>query len=86
MENYRGSQKEKREKALETIFEEIIAKNFPNLGKETNSRVQEAQSLRINSKRNALRHILTKMAKIKYKERILKAVRIKTKLHTRKFP
>ena len=36
---------EEREKGLEKIFEEIIAENFPNLGKETVTQVQEAQSL-----------------------------------------
>ena len=29
----------------EKIFEEIIAENFPNMGKETVTQVQEAQSL-----------------------------------------
>ena len=34
------------EKEPEKIFEEIIAENFPNMGKETVTQVQEAQSLR----------------------------------------
>ena len=37
-----------REKGPEKIFEEIIAENFPNMGKETVSQVQEAQSPRQN--------------------------------------
>ena len=67
-------QKEKREKGAETKFKDIIAENFPNLGQETDIQVQEAQRVlnRINPKRNTLRHIVIKMAKIKYKERILK--------------
>ena len=33
-----------REKASEKIFEEIIAENFPNMGKEIFNQVQEAQT------------------------------------------
>ena len=34
---------EEREKEPEKIFEQIIAENFPNMGKETVTQVQEAQ-------------------------------------------
>ena len=34
---------EEREKELEKIFEEIIAENLPNMGKESFSQIQEAQ-------------------------------------------
>ena len=34
---------EEREKRPEKIFEEIIVKNFPNMGKEIATQVQEAQ-------------------------------------------
>jgi len=34
---------EEREKGPEKIFEEVIAENFSNMGKETVSQVQEAQ-------------------------------------------
>ena len=34
---------EKREKVTEKIFEEIIAKNFPNMGKEPLTQIQEEQ-------------------------------------------
>ena len=34
---------EEREKGPETIFEEIIVENFPNVGKEIATQVQEAQ-------------------------------------------
>ena len=37
---------EERERRLKEIFEEIIAENFPNMGKEIVSRVQEAKSAR----------------------------------------
>ena len=49
---------EEREKGPETIFEEIIVENFPNMGKEIATQVQEAQRVprRINPRRNMLRH------------------------------
>ena len=61
----------------EKIFEEIIVKNFPNMGKEIVSQVQEVQTVpnRLNPRRNTTRHILIKVIKIKFKERILKATR-----------
>ena len=44
--HYRGPRR--REKGPEKIFEEIIAENFPNMGKEVINQVQEAQSPRRN--------------------------------------
>ena len=75
--NYRGLKR--REKETEKIFEEIIAENFPNMGKEIVSQVQEVQRVpyRINPRRNTPRHILIKLSKVKYKEKILKAAREK---------
>ena len=63
----------------EKNFEEIIVENFPNMEKEIVNQVQEAQRIphRINPKRNMPRHILIKLAKIKHKERMLKAAREK---------
>ena len=56
------------------MFEEIIVENFPNMGKEIVNQVQEAQRVpyRINPRRNTPKHILIKLTKIKYKEKILK--------------
>ena len=34
---------EEREKETEKIFQEIIAENFPNMGKESLTQIQEAQ-------------------------------------------
>ena len=64
-----------------SIFEEIIVKNFPNIGKEKVNQVQEVQRVpyRINPRRNKPRHILIKLPKIKYKGKILKAARINNK-------
>ena len=52
----------------------MIVKNFLNMGKETATQVQEAQGVpyRINPKRNTPRHILIKLTKIKFKEKVLK--------------
>ena len=68
-------EKEEKKKGSEKILEEIIVENFPNMGKEIVKQVQEAQRVpyRINPKRNTRRHILIKLSKIKYKEKILKA-------------
>ena len=73
-------EEEEKKKGTEKIFKEIIAENFPNMGKEIVNKVQEAQRVpyRINPRRNMPRHILIKLSKIKYKEKILKAARGKT--------
>ena len=59
--------REEREKGPEKIFEEIITKNFPNMGKEIVNQIQEAQRVlgRINPRRNTPRHIIIKLTKIK---------------------
>ena len=68
-----------REKGPEKIFEEIIVKKFPNMGKEIATQVQEVQRVpgRINTIRNTPRHIVIKLTKIKDKEKLLKATREK---------
>ena len=73
---------EEREKETEKIFQEIIAKNFPNMGKKPLTQIQEAQRVpyKINPKRNTRRHILIKLTKIKDKEKILKAAREKKQI------
>ena len=74
-----GVPEEEKKKGYEKIFEEIIVEKFPNLKKEIVNQVQEAQRVphRINPRRNTPRHMLIKLTKSKYKERILKAVREK---------
>ena len=58
------------------------------MGKEIVNQVQEAQRVpyRINSKRNTPRHILIKLTKIKFKEKILKAEREKQKITYKGIP
>ena len=75
-------EEEEKKKGTDKISEEIIVEHFPNMGKERVNQVQEAQRVpyRINPKRDTLRHILIKLPKIKYKEKILKAAREKQQI------
>ena len=68
---------EDKKKDHEKILEEIIVENFPKVGKEIITQVQETQRVpnKINPRRNTSRHILIKLTKIKHKEQILKASR-----------
>ena len=81
-------EEEDKKKRSEKIFEEIIVENFPNMGKEIVTQVQEAQRVayRINHRKNTLRHILIKLTKIKFKEKILKAAREKQKITYKGIP
>ena len=81
--HYRGARRRReREKVTEKIFQEIIAENFPKMGKEPLTQIQEAQRVpyEINPRRNTPRHILIKLTKIKDKEKILKAAREKKQI------
>ena len=73
------SQKKTKKKDDEKILEEIIVENFPKMGKEIITQVQETQRVpnRIIPRRNTPRHILIKLTKIRHKEQILKAAREK---------
>ena len=77
--NYRSSEEEEKKKGSEKIFEMIIVKNIPNMGKEIVNQVQEVQRVQygINPMRNTPRHILIKLTKIEHKERKLKETREK---------
>ena len=81
-------EEEEKKKGTEKIFEEIILENFPNTGKEIVNKVQEAQRApyRINPRRNMPRHILIKLSKIKYKEKILKEAREKQQITYKGIP
>ena len=81
-------EEEEKKKGTEKIFEEIIVENFPNMGKEIVNQVQEAQRVpyRIHPRRNMPRHILIKLSKIKYKEKILKAAREKQQMTYKGIP
>ena len=71
---------EEREIGPEKIFEEIIAENFPNMGKEIVSQEAHRVPGRINPKRDTPRHIVIKLTKTKDKDKILKAAREKQQI------
>ena len=75
--NYIGlPEGEEEEQEIENLFEQIMKENFPNLVEEIDFlEVQEAQRVpkKLDPKRNTPRHIIIKLPKIKYKEKILKA-------------
>ena len=52
-------EEEERKKGSQKIFEEIIRENFPNMGKEIVTQVQEAQRVpyRINPRKSTPGHI-----------------------------
>ena len=67
---------EEEEQKIENLFEQIMKENFPNLAKEIDfQEVQKAQTVpkKLDLRRNTPRHIIITLAKIKDKERILKA-------------
>ena len=75
-------EEEDKKKDHEKILEEIIVENFPKMGKEIITQVQETQRItnRINPRWNTSRHIFIKLTKIKHKEQILKAAREKQQI------
>ena len=70
---------EEKEQETGNPYEKIMKGNFPNLVKEIDMEVQEAQRVpnKADTKRPTPRHIIIKMPKLKDKEKILKAAREK---------
>ena len=64
---------------IENLFEQIMMENFPNLVKDLDMQVQDAQRVpkKLDPRKHTQRHIIITLAKMKDKERILKAVREK---------
>ena len=63
---------------MESLFEQVMKENFPNLAKEIDfQEVQEAQRLskKLDPRKHTPRHIIITLPKIKDKEKILKAAR-----------
>ena len=81
-------EEEDKNKDHEKILEQIIVENFPKMGKEITTQVQETQRIpnRINPRQNTPRHILIKLTKIKHKEQILKAAREKQQITHKGIP
>ena len=76
-----GVPEKDKKKDLEKVFE-IIIENFPKMGKEIATQVQETQRVpnRIDPRQNTPRHILIKLTKIKHKEQILKTAKEKQQI------
>ena len=70
---------EEEEQEIENLPERIMKENLPNLVKEIDIQVQEAQRIpnKLDLMRTTPRHIIIKMPKVKDKEKILKAVKRK---------
>ena len=63
---------------IKNLFEKIMKENFPNLSKEIDIEVQEAQRVpkKLDPRRNNTpRYIIIKLPEVKDKELILKAAR-----------
>ena len=73
---------EDKQKGHEKRLKEIIAENFPEMGKEIVNQVQETQRVpnRINPRQNTPRYILIKLTKVKSKQQIIKAAREKQQI------
>ena len=65
---------EKKVQEIGNLFLKTVKENFPNLVKEIDMQVQEAQRVpnKMDAKRPMPRNIIIKMPKVKDKERILK--------------
>ena len=81
-----GIPERKERKEDKNVFEEIMAINFPNLKKETDVQVQDAQRVpkRMNANKPTPIHITIEMIKIK--ERILKATKEKQRINYKGMP
>ena len=65
-------EEEEREKGIESVFEEIIAENFPKLGEEIIKQTTEVcrTTNKRDPRRTTPRHVIIKMAKIKDRDRV----------------
>ena len=68
---------EEEEQQIENLFEQIMKENFPNLAKELDIQVQEAQRVpnKLDPKKTTPKHIIIKMPKGKQKETTLQVAR-----------
>ena len=79
---------EEEQQEIENLFAKMM-ENFLNLAKEIDfQEVQEAQRVpkKLDPRRNTPRHIISTLAKMKQKERILKAEREKETVTSKEFP
>ena len=80
---------EEEEQEIENLFENIVKEKFPSLAKEIDfQEVQEAQRVpkKLDQRKHTPRHIMITLAKIKGKERVLKAARKRRDISTKEVP
>ena len=79
---------EDKVKASEKIVQETIVESFPNIRKRIVNQPQEVQRgpYKVNPRGNMLRHILIKLSKNKYKEKMLKTARENQQITDRESP
>ena len=65
---YRGGIKKKKEKGAESLFKEMIAENFANIGQNWIYKVMKLIELVIQCKRSFPGHIIMKLSKTNDKE------------------
>ena len=67
------------EQGIKNLFEEIMTEIFPDLVREKDTKIQEAQRVlnKLDLKRPTTRYIIIKITRLKNKERFLKAIREK---------
>ena len=68
------SEGEEKEQEIGNLPKKLWKKNFPNLVKEIDMKVQQAQRVpnKMDAKRSTPRHTVIKMSKVKDNERIIK--------------
>ena len=68
-----------KNRGLEEIFEQIVAEKFPNLAREINIRVQEAERTpsKLNHDKPMPRHVIVQCTIIRSKDTVLKVARAK---------
>ena len=73
------SEGEEEGQEIGNLFEKIMKENRPDLVKEIDMQVQEAQTVpnKMDAKRPTPKYIIIKMSRVNNKERILKAAREK---------
>ena len=78
---------EDEKQEIENLFEKIMKENLPNLVKEIDIQIQEAENPKqMDPKRTTPRHIIIKMPKVKNKDRILKTSREKQRVIYKEVP
>ena len=77
-------EEKEEEQNIENFFEKIMKENFPKLAKEVEfQEVLEAQRIprKLDLRKHTPSHIIITLPKIKDKERILKAARVKVTVY-----